>query len=219
MPGVVGLTEGDPTIRACQAFTRDPLNGGIVSLDLSYTNEGRALTSGMDVQLNWSSNFASRPGGINVNVLANYNLKNITQAAPEVAAVDWVGTRGCALQLQCMGYDYRVFTTFNYFRGPWNATVRWSHLPSIKAGAAATNPNTTAIGVRSSYDVFALTGSYRWNENIMFRLGIENLFNRKPPMAGGNPDASNYPLAPTRAGGAYYDPLGRRMFLGVSVAL
>src|SRR5690606_6759183 len=110
-------------------------------------------------------------GALNLNVLANYNIENITQVRPDQAEVDWAGTLGCALQLQCMGYDYRVFTTLSYFRGPFSASLRWQHWPSIEAGAAASNPATTAIGITSSYDLFALTGNYRFGDRYTISGG------------------------------------------------
>lgn len=215
-------TTGSPDTEACSAFTRDPITGTVVSTDLSYTNLGRAFTSGLDVQLDWSAQFEDLgltmvPGGMSLNVLANVNLKNTTQASPVLPVIDWVGTQGCALGLQCMQYQYRIFTTLGYFVGAFNATLRWQHYPSIESGAYATNPNTTVVGVRSTYDVFALSLGYRINDQFTVRGGIDNLFNRKPPLSGGDPNASGFPRAQTRQGGAFYDPLGRRGFINLNV--
>src|SRR5690606_2268131 len=115
--------DADPRHPACQAILRDPFTGEVVSTDLTFTNEGRAQTSGVDFQVNWRRQLGD--GALNLNVLANYNIENITQVRPDQAEVDWAGTLGCALQLQCMGYDYRVFTTLSYFRGPFSASLRW----------------------------------------------------------------------------------------------
>ncbi|HEY8518514.1 MAG TPA: TonB-dependent receptor [Gammaproteobacteria bacterium] len=206
----------DPEHPACRSILRDPFTGEVVSTDLSFTNEGRAKTSGVDLQLNWQKML--RRGGINLNVLANYNIENITQARPDLPEIDWAGTDGCALQLQCMGYDYRVFTTVGYFQGPFTVSLRWQHWPSIKAAAYATNPQTPMLGVTTSYDLFALTGSYRINDRFTFRGGIENLFDRDPPRSGGNPAARPFPLVGTHAeDGATYDPLGRRFFVSFTM--
>ena len=206
---------GSAATAACMSLLRDPQTGNPVSIDLSYTNEGRSVTSGVDLQLNWSTMLQS--GGLNLNVLANYNMENITQAADGLAEIDWAGTMGCALQLQCMGYDYRVFSTLNYTRGAWSASLRWQHWPSIKAAASATNPSTVLPGVTKSYDLFALSGSYSLGQRYLIRMGIENLFDKDPPLSGGNPVATPFPTAPTHAGGATYDPLGRRFFASVTM--
>jgi iron complex outermembrane receptor protein len=213
-------TDADPTSPACEAIGRDPLTGLVSYLSLSYTNQGRALTSGVDLQLDWTGQFGF--GGMSVNVLGNYNLENITQASPEVDEVDWVGTTGCDLGLQCMGYDYRLFTTLSWFNGPWSASLRWRYYPDIDSGAKARDPNTRFRGVHSSYSYFTLTGRYRLSDSVSFQLGIENLFDRLPPWQGGEPwreaeDPNDYNRAPTRAGGGTYDPLGRRIFVSARV--
>jgi outer membrane receptor protein involved in Fe transport len=179
------------------------------------------VTSGLDFQVDWAGEFAF--GGIRVNVLANYNLENITQASEDVAEIEWAGTTGCSLGLECMGYDYRVFSTVSWSDGPWNAQVRWQYYPTIDAGATATDPNSRSIGVHSSYSVFALTGSYNFNEALTLSLGVDNLLDRLPPLQGGEAwreaeDPNDYNRAPTRAGGGTYDPLGRRIFVSASMA-
>ncbi|TIX51497.1 TonB-dependent receptor domain-containing protein [Alteraurantiacibacter aquimixticola] len=215
-------TAGDPNSLECQRLERDTTTGEPAAIFRAPTNEGSIKTSGIDVQLSWNGRFDELgvdaiPGGIGLTVLANINLKEETQASATSDPIDWKGTQGCALGLQCMGYDYRVFTTLNYFAGPFNATLRWQHWPSIESGAAATTPDTDTIGVPSSYDTFALSGSYRVNENFLVRAGIENLFDRAPPLSGGDPDASDYPRAATRAGGGVYNPLGRNFYIGAQM--
>ncbi len=210
----------DPNTLACASIGRDPLTGNVQFIGRSYTNQGRALTSGLDLQVDWTGQFAF--GGIAVNVLANYNLENITQASPDVDEIEWAGTTGCSLGLECMGYDYRVFTRLSWFDGPWNVSLRWQYYPTIDSGATATDPDARNIGVHSSYSNFALTGSYNYNERLTLSLGIDNLFDRLPPLQGGeawreaeNPD--DYNRAPTRAGGGVYDPLGRRMYVSAQL--
>lgn len=211
---------GDPNVSACEAIGRDPLTGQITFTSVAYTNQGRALTSGIDFQVDWSGDFSF--GGLGVNVLANYNLENITQESDEIDEIDWAGTGGCALGLQCMGYDYRIFTTVNWFSGPWNASLRWRHYPTLDSGAKATDPDTRQRGIHSSYNYFALTGGYQVNENLRVSLGIENLFDTLPPKSGGEPwreaeDPNDYNRAATRSRRAEYDPLGRRIFISANM--
>lgn len=206
---------GDPATPACQSLLRDPQSGNPVSIDLSYTNEGRSITSGVDLQLDWSASVGT--GQLGLNVLANYNIENTTQAATGLPQIDWAGTLGCALQLQCMGYDYRIFSTLNYARGPWSASLRWQHWPSIKAAAYATNPDTILSGVSESYDLLAMSASYAFGRKYLLRMGVENLLDKDPPLSGGNPNAVPFPTSPTHAGGATYDPLGRRFFTSVTM--
>jgi iron complex outermembrane recepter protein len=205
----------DPNAQGCQAILRNPNTGGTSSVDLFFTNQGRAQTSGVDVALNWSRMFNF--GGLNINTVANYNIEAKTQATPTSDEIDWAGTQGCALGMQCQGYDYRIFTTFSYFNGPFSVSLRHQYWPEIQSGACINAPLGTACqfgGVQTSYQLFTLTGNYRFNDRYTLRVGIENLFDKIPPLSGGNPLAEPFPTYPTRTGaGATYDPLGRRGFI------
>ena len=121
------------------------------------------------------------------------------------------------LQMQCQQYDYRIFTTFSYFNGPWSGQLRWQHYPSIEAAQYATDPTTPWIGVPESYDMIDLNANYNYGEHLTFRAGIDNLFDTDPPLGGGNPAAVPYPTLNTYQSGATYDPLGRRFFVGLSL--
>src|SRR5690606_5063777 len=143
----------NPDSLSCATVGRDPLTGGTQFGGRSYGHKGRALTSGLDLQVDWSGQFDF--GGLSVNVLANYNMENITQASDDVDEIDWVGTSGCSLGLQCMGYDYRVFSTISWFTGPWSASLRWQYYPTIDSGTTATDPDSRSIGIHSSYSNFS----------------------------------------------------------------
>ena len=72
--------------------------------------------------------------------------------------------------------------------------------------------------MQTSYNIFALSGGYRFNDRLALRVGIENLFDRIPPRTGGNPLGEPFPTWGARTGGgATYDPLGRRGFVTVAM--
>src|SRR5690606_20118171 len=126
---------GDPTTAACRQLIRNPADGEATNIDLNFTNQGRAKVSGLDLQLNWTRMLAN--GGLNVNMVANYNILSETQDRPDVNTVDHAGTDGSALQIECQGYDYRLFTTVNYFRGSWSVTLQHQFWPAILDGTYA----------------------------------------------------------------------------------
>jgi outer membrane receptor protein involved in Fe transport len=218
---------------ACLEIFRDPTNGNAANVDLLFSNAGRALVEGVDLQLNWTK--MMKMGRFNLNSVANFNFKSETQDRPNLATRDWAGTTGCALQIQCQGYDYRIFTTLTYFRGPWSMSLRHQYWPSILPAACGTNSQAsvaaacdaalaTGGGVRESYQLFALSGSYTFNDKYTVRVGIENLLDKDPPLVGYNPQALPYATAATHAGlglgtavGSTYDPLGRRTFVSFSM--
>jgi outer membrane receptor protein involved in Fe transport len=226
------MVSGDAASAACDLVIRDPITGNGSSVDLTYTNEGKATFSGIDVSLNWSAQFEDLgvnfiPGGLSINTQATFPIERETQVNENLDPVDWVGTSGCALALQCSGYEYQFFTTFNYFTGPFSASLRWNHYPSIDPGSLATNPASRARGT-ASYNVFALTGSYQVTDTLTFRAGVENLLDNDPPLSGGSFHEDGgwttndnvmprFPTLPTHSTGIA-DPLGRRYFVGLNAS-
>jgi outer membrane receptor protein involved in Fe transport len=224
---------GDPNASACQLIFRDPTNGNPSNIDRAYNNEGRVEVEGVDFQVNWQKMMAG--GGFALQLLANYNLKSETQDRDDLPALDWTGTNGCALQIQCQGYDYRLFTTLGYNRASWGLQLRHQFWPSIKSGSCVTAPASTGCtyglpagfgppGVDEDYQLFALSANYTINERYTLRAGIENLFDEEPPLAGGDPTALPFPTVDTHIGGglgggsgATYDPLGRRYFISMTM--
>jgi outer membrane receptor protein involved in Fe transport len=220
---------GDPTAPACMQISRNPFTGGASNLDLTFTNQGKATVSGVDLQLNGTRMLAN--GGLNFNIVANYNIESTTQDRPGLSEIDWAGTRGCALQIQCQQYDYRLFTTINYFRGPWSVTLRhqfWPSLldPTFAEGAAGT-PNPLG-NVDDDYQLFYLGASYSFRDKYTLSFGIENLFDEEPPLVGGNPNNARFPIPPSpivsvgtanfgAGGSAVYEPLGRRGFISMTM--
>lgn len=217
-------TAGDPNNIYCQKITRNPETGGSLSMEVTYNNESTATLAGIDLNLNWTAQLAdlgfdSVPGGLGINLLATIPTTVETQLSADSDTADWVGHQsgsGCPSSVACGTYAYQLFTTFNYFNGPWSTSLRWQHYPDIDSGAKVTNSESTAFGVHDAYNVFALTGSYRLDDNITLMGGIENLFDAKPPKAGGDPDASNWPVPATYAGGGIYDVLGRRFYVSAN---
>jgi outer membrane receptor protein involved in Fe transport len=211
---------GSSTTQACSTLYRDPTNGNPSNIDNSFTNQGRALVEGIDLQLNWTKMLAR--GGFNLNVVGNYNLSSETQDSAELETEEWAGTTGCSLQIQCQGYEYRVFSTLSYFQGPWNISLRHQYWPSIdhpdcRNAATATSNNCLNGGVQEDYSLFALTGSYSFADKYNLRVGIENLLDTDPPCVGGNPTATPYAIPCTHQGGSTYDPLGRRYFVSMTM--
>lgn len=211
---------GDPNASACQQIYRNPSSGNAANVDRSFTNEGRAVMSGIDFQLNWSRDLG--PGGFNLNTVANYNIEALTQDRPGLDEIDHAGFNSCGLQIQCQRYDYRLFSTVSYFQGPWNIALRHQYWPELDSGACRTNrqSNGCLYSSNPSYHLFALTAGYRFQDRYRVSLGIENLLDEEPPCLGYNPDANGGRFAADcthGAGSAVYDPLGRRFFLSLNM--
>ena len=214
---------GDPNAPACQSIARNPATGAGGFVNRGFTNEGYAKFSGVDVQLNWSKQLANG-GGLNLNVVANAPVHEITQDRADLAPVDQAGYDNCALQMQCQNYDFRMFTTVGYSRANWSFNVRHQYWPELQANDCRTNPLSNNCinhagfnGGGPAYDLFSAAANIRF-DRYNVGIGIENLLDEDPPCIGANPGNANFPLECSHSGnGAVYDPLGRRYYVSLTM--
>ena len=191
----------------CKLISRDS-DGYRATVDTPYSNLGGIQTSGVDVQLNWA--FPLLAGRMNVNSVVNFLNYYRDQVSPADAFIDSTGTFRSGGQ-----YDYRILTTLNYSQGAWSAGVRHRFLPGIKDAAYATNKATTVRPV-GAYGLLDAFGSYEINKQITLRGGIDNVTGRDPPRVGVNPGTT---AAAGVTNAQYYDVLGRRYYMSVSLSL
>jgi outer membrane receptor protein involved in Fe transport len=132
--------------------------------------------------------------------------------------VDYTGTFGTsALGLQLGAYEWKLLTNVGYRVGPASIGLQWRHLPSVEDSGEASQPTPNSVGDPNSYDIFGLNGSFDVTDNFTIRGGVDNLFNRAPPLTGYNPNFQN---PATSRGGSYnssfYDTLGRTFYIGAN---
>jgi outer membrane receptor protein involved in Fe transport len=207
---------GDPNAPACRNIQRNPSTGNAGFVNRAFTNEGFAKFSGVDTQLNWSKQLAGG-GGLNLNLVANWPVHEITRDRPDLAPIDHAGYDSCGLQMQCQNYDYRVFTTVGYSRGMWGFNVRHQHWPTLEHNACRTNPlaNACINSTFPDYNLVSAAANLRF-DRYSVNFGIENLLDKDPPCLGADPANVGFPLACTHTGlGATYDPLGRRYYVSL----
>ncbi len=103
-----------------------------------------------------------------------------------------------------------LFTDLSYSVEGTTAGMRWRHLPSVTAQDYLVNPCTATrcFADTPAYDVFDLYFSTQVTQMVTLRGGVDNLFDRDPPIVRGVPcftDPQNY------------DVIGRRYYLSASV--
>ncbi len=221
-PALNPLVATDATAAAnsqfCQLVPRNAQNGGLGNVSRTYVNNGAFTVSGIDVQLDWG--FDVGPGSVNLNVLANYLLDFSSSAlAGIIPEVDYIGTSGTGENGLNQGvYEYRILTTLGYSVGPAYVGLQWQHLPSIEDATEAQFGPTPTTGY-PSYNLFNLNARYAITDDIGLRFGVDNLFNKRPPL--GNRNVSLDGTGPTLPGGSYnatfYDTNGRRFYLGANL--
>jgi iron complex outermembrane recepter protein len=191
----------------CQLIGRDPITGDRAQVNSLYLNLGELKTSGIDIALAWSHDLG--PGQFLANLTANYLINYEYQPDPTAPFNDATGTLDQGGQ-----YDYRVLTTLEYRWSGFNAGMMWRYLPSVENAAKAILPTTTIEGT-SSYSVFNVFGGYNFGK-VQLRAGIDNLFNKDPPIVGANPSQGDTNSDQTNL--SFYDGLGRRYYVGMKVS-
>jgi len=202
----------------CDGIRYDPLPAlGAANFDVTYYNNGKVDISGIDGQLDWAVD--AGPGSISLNVLVNYYLNYKSTELSNNPQADYTGTLGTSQNgLNPGAFEYRVLTTLGYSLGAARVSLQWQHLPSVEQEAAALNP-TFQTGY-PSYDLFNLRTSYDLTETVSMRFGVDNLFNKAPPIGNVTSNA-NLSLGQLPGGGfnaGFYDTNGRRFYLGANVA-
>ncbi|MEN7537121.1 TonB-dependent receptor domain-containing protein [Aurantiacibacter flavus] len=213
----------DPNSFACNNFQRGT-GGGIGAVRLAYTNSAAFKTSGIDAQLDWAVDVGT--GRLALNTVFNYLIEMSSSpfysGVPEAQQTpfeDYAGTfadPGAGLNANG-AYRWKLLTSLNYSRDAFGVGLQWQHLPAIASG-------TTNTGF-AAYDLFNLNASYQVSDNTRMRFGVDNLFDKAPPLGnlsttanpaffqlpGGGNNAPNY-------NANNYDVLGRRFYVGFTAA-
>ena len=104
--------------------------------------------------------------------------------------------------------------------GPFRAALQWQYYSGLEDGGEASTPGGTPnTAPYPDYHIFHLNGSYQLSEDIGLRFGVDNLFNKAPPLGTFNP---NYNVATGQLrNGTFltgvHDTNGRRFYLGANL--
>jgi outer membrane receptor protein involved in Fe transport len=216
---------GDINAPACQQIFRNPTTGGGAFINRSFTNQGKSDFAGIDFQVNWSQQFGGG-GGLNLNTSLTYNIQEKTQERADLIVNDWTGYSGlgnCALQLQCLNYEYRLFSNIGYGKGMWDINFTHQYWPALPHLDCRFNVNATNCLYNSlpDYQLFSASANLRFSDRYTLSIGIENLADEDPPCVGADPNVTiqrEFPLACSRTNEfGTYDPLGRRYFISMNM--
>jgi iron complex outermembrane receptor protein len=105
---------------------------------------------------------------------------------------------------------WRHSVTTTYSADDFSVALKWRHFSTVDYEGTADKKLIEDGGIEA-YNYFDLSGNYAVNDHLTLTAGVNNIFDKEPPMVG-NTISSN---ANTVAG--FYDTLGRFVFMSVGV--
>ncbi|MGK2286998.1 TonB-dependent receptor [Pedomonas sp. V897] len=202
------FTPYDPAM--CALAPRNPLSGLLEDVVNLNANLGELKTSGIDFEARY---FVNVPFGVDNDGrldfrlsgtrLINWKLNTVASIPSLLIECDGAFGANCGNVFPKWRWNFRT----TYSTGPASVSFNWHHIGSARDDDEGTTYWREKVG---SYDIFDLAASYELNETISFTAGVNNLFNRKPPLIGdGNNEQSNtYPTT--------YDVFGRQYFFSAT---
>lgn len=204
----------DASSPLCQSVRRDAQ--GIISGGQSIVNAGNANLSaykaeGVDAQLDYNMplNFGllGNTSRLNFYFLGSYTRKNNYTPVVGLDVVECAGKFG----LNCGNPTpkYKWSSRLSFLDGPLTTTLRWRYVGQTRDD----DDDTTYFVERiKAYNLFDLAFSVGVTDTATMNFGINNLFNKKPPIIGSNQEQANtYPST--------FDVLGRDLFVSVNFKL
>jgi iron complex outermembrane recepter protein len=229
------ITAASATDPACVAvIRRNPVTGGLdgdpsntLGLITQLTNAGALRTSGIDLSLNYRRDIGFAK--LALSFTGNYTFESKFRSDvldPNAVNRECVGfySTNCGSLQPKFQWTQRTTLTF----GDVDFSVLWRHIDKMKqeplditdpngngpafsgtlpAGGGALGGTTVNFGKIKAYDYIDLAARFGITSKIDITLGMNNVFNRKPPIVGSN-------IGPTafNSGNTYpstYDALGR----------
>jgi outer membrane receptor protein involved in Fe transport len=204
----------------------DGTSSGAGAVSLQNVNAGALKTAGIDVESQYHFRLADfgAPDLGSLTFLFNGTYVNKFTTVIGTDEYNCAGLYGltCGTPTPTWRHTFRV--TWNT---PWNLqlSANWRYYGSAKldfdtnqAGLQTgfKDPNPTDATI-PAFNYFDLAATYRLKDKYTFRVGVNNVFDKTPPIV----DSENFAISapPFGNGNTFpqiYDPLGRVIFMGVT---
>jgi outer membrane receptor protein involved in Fe transport len=196
-------------------------NGGFVTS--TQQNLSKWKTSGIDVAVNYNYPLGSW-GRLGLNFTGTYTREFFQEPVPGLGNFDCIGLYGTTCGSPQPEWKHRLRAIWST---PWRGVdlaATWRHVNEVKFEGTESNPLLHVDDVPpqlaklDSRDYLDLAAQWSFSKRLTFRAGVNNVFDKDPPIADNN-------VAGPRIFGngntfpQMYDSLGRRWFVGLTVAL
>jgi len=184
----------------CNLINRRP-DGTIDFISITQQNIAQQTLKGFDLLASYDFDLAG--GLMGINYVATYTTESefLPFEGGNVIVCD--GNFGLDCDDPLPKYKHRL--TGTWVQGPWTAQLTWRYIGEVDDDDPDTDFTVESIDDLNYVDV---AGSYQITENFMVRAGVDNLFDKNPPIIGDNQEQANtYP--------ATYDVFGRTYYASV----
>jgi iron complex outermembrane receptor protein len=196
-------------------------NGFVIDLD---QNIGAFSTRGIDLSASYSMEIGSM-GGLSFSIVGTWLDKLVTD--PGISEkFDCAGLYGLRCGTPNPEWRHKARISYTHPDG-YGLSFQWRHFGGVTLDRAS--DVATLQGAFAPFNekipqinYFDLTGTFRVGDHFNFRLGVNNLLDKDPPIIGANGTSSviNACTAVLCSGNTFpnvYDALGRYIFAGVTL--
>ena len=185
-------------------------------VDDRNANIGTLKTRGVDIGASYRRELG-RVGRVNLGFLGSRQLRNVAEFGGISAAC--LGLFGFPCPTPFPRWRHSARMTWEQ-RSGHSLSLHWRHIGAVELASIKLRPELpffpgdARIGAQNYFDLAALL---RVRPRYTLRLGVNNLFDKSPPILGGS---SNTPAETGTNGNTFpnlYDALGRYFFAGVTI--
>ena len=196
-------------------------NGGFVTA--TNLNLSKWKTSGVDLAVNYNYPMG-RWGRLAVNFTGTWTKEFRQEPVPGLGEFDCAGLYGTTCGSPQPDWKHRL-------RGIWSTPWRgldlaatWRHVNKVRFEGLESNPAlhqddvAPALAELASRDYIDLAAQWAFSKRLTFRAGVNNVLDKDPPIADNNVagprifgNGNTFPQT--------YDSLGRRWFVGMTIAM
>ncbi|MBS0360538.1 MAG: TonB-dependent receptor [Proteobacteria bacterium] len=193
-------------------------------------NTGSLKTTGVDFNFNYHTDLQSiglgDNGSISANLVATWLDTLITQPLPGGPSFDCKGLYGLTCLTPAPEWRHKARLTWNtpYSYGDWfkslSFSAQWRYFSKVTLDAYDSNPQLTNVANQfavertlGAQNYIDLTANFTVHNNLNLRIGVNNVFDKDPPLVGTNCpsvfcNGNTFPQV--------YDALGRFVFVGLT---
>jgi outer membrane receptor protein involved in Fe transport len=197
-------------------------------------------TKGIDFEANYNADLddwgVTGAGSLSFNFLGTLlgSWRDSPSPVSEPKSYNCAGLFGTTCGNPYPRWKHKLRVTWT---SPWDfeLSLDWRHIGSTKYDENSSNPLLAGTSTPTAcpngqvlvdcvnskipaYDYFDLSGNWQVREGVELRAGMNNIFDKEPPiLASSSTTATPIPFGADNTFPGTYDPLGRNIFVGVTI--